>query len=77
MAEYQMPLLREVESRLKAKCDKLANAFIDDIGEYQYWLSPCTQALSTYMHLLHLLNGDVCLCNKPLNHAPLVNQPNV
>lgn len=31
MAEYQMPLLLEVESRLKAKCDKLANAFIDDI----------------------------------------------
>ncbi|KAL1814901.1 hypothetical protein ACET3Z_017475 [Daucus carota] len=31
MTEYQMPLLREIESRLKAKCDKLADAFIDDI----------------------------------------------
>lgn len=32
MAEYQMPLLREIESRLKVKCDKLADAFIDDIN---------------------------------------------
>lgn len=32
LAEYQMPLLREIESRLKAKCDKLADAFIDDIN---------------------------------------------
>lgn len=31
MTEYQMPLLREIETRLKAKCDKLADAFIDDI----------------------------------------------
>lgn len=32
MAEYQMSLLHEIEIRLKAKCDKLADAFIDDIG---------------------------------------------
>lgn len=31
VAEYQMPLLREIEIRLKAKCDKLADAFIDDL----------------------------------------------
>ncbi|KAM7492707.1 hypothetical protein LguiA_035628 [Lonicera macranthoides] len=31
MAEYQMSLLHEIEIRLKAKCDKLADAFIDDI----------------------------------------------
>lgn len=31
MAEYQMPLLCEIETRLKSKCDKLADAFIDDI----------------------------------------------
>ncbi|KAJ0481722.1 putative HAUS augmin-like complex subunit 4 [Helianthus annuus] len=30
VAEYQMPLLREIEFRLKSKCDKLADAFIDD-----------------------------------------------
>ncbi|KAK3025545.1 hypothetical protein RJ639_041023 [Escallonia herrerae] len=29
-AEYQMSLLYEIEGRLKAKCDKLADAFIDD-----------------------------------------------
>nr|GEV65915.1 ELMO domain-containing protein A-like isoform X2 [Tanacetum cinerariifolium] len=34
VAEYQMPLLREIEIRLKKKCDKLADAFIDsDLGE--------------------------------------------
>ncbi|CAL5405576.1 unnamed protein product [Camellia sinensis] len=32
MAEYQMPLFREIDGRLKAKCDNLADAFvIDDI----------------------------------------------
>ncbi|XP_028073685.1 AUGMIN subunit 4-like [Camellia sinensis] len=32
MAEYQMPLFREIDGRLKAKCDKLADAFVmDDI----------------------------------------------
>ncbi|XP_071730219.1 AUGMIN subunit 4 isoform X2 [Rutidosis leptorrhynchoides] len=30
VAEYQMPLIREIEHRLKSKCDKLADAFIDD-----------------------------------------------
>lgn len=33
MTEYQMPLLREIETRLKAKCEKLADSFINDIGE--------------------------------------------
>ena len=33
MTEYQMCLSREIEARLKAKCEKLANAFVmDDIG---------------------------------------------
>ncbi|KAL4580180.1 hypothetical protein LXL04_016362 [Taraxacum kok-saghyz] len=31
VGEYQMPLLREIEIRLKTKCDKLADAFIDDL----------------------------------------------
>ncbi|KAJ4725099.1 AUGMIN subunit 4 [Melia azedarach] len=31
MAEYQISVSREIEARLKAKCDKLADAFIDDI----------------------------------------------
>lgn len=30
-AEYQISVSREIEARLKAKCDKLADAFIDDI----------------------------------------------
>nr|GEU91884.1 hypothetical protein [Tanacetum cinerariifolium] len=34
VAEYQMPLLCEIETRLKKKCDKLADAFIDsDLGQ--------------------------------------------
>ncbi|KAK4794895.1 hypothetical protein SAY86_012889 [Trapa natans] len=31
MAEYQMSLSQEIEDRLKVKCDKLADAFADDI----------------------------------------------
>ncbi|KAL5735924.1 hypothetical protein ACOSP7_030382 [Xanthoceras sorbifolium] len=31
MAEYQNSVSREIEARLKAKCEKLADAFIDDI----------------------------------------------
>ncbi|XP_030518821.1 AUGMIN subunit 4 [Rhodamnia argentea] len=31
MTEYQMSLSHEIESRLKVKCDKLADAFADDI----------------------------------------------
>ncbi|CAN0915638.1 AUGMIN subunit 4 [Linum grandiflorum] len=31
MAEYQMSLSSEIETRLKDKCDKLADAFVDDI----------------------------------------------
>ncbi|GMN51594.1 hypothetical protein TIFTF001_020741 [Ficus carica] len=35
MTEYQLCLSREIEARLKAKCDKLADAFImDDIGVF-------------------------------------------
>uniref|UniRef100_A0A7C8ZWM4 AUGMIN subunit 4 n=1 Tax=Opuntia streptacantha TaxID=393608 RepID=A0A7C8ZWM4_OPUST len=32
MAEYQISLLREIEARLKVKCDKLADAFVLDDG---------------------------------------------
>lgn len=32
MAEYQNSVSSEIEARLKAKCEKLADAFIDDIG---------------------------------------------
>lgn len=34
IAEYQMSLSCEVEARLKAKCIKLADAFVDDIGRF-------------------------------------------
>lgn len=38
--EYQMSLSHEIEARLKAKCDKLADAFVmDDIGKFYLWLS--------------------------------------
>ena len=34
MAEYQVSLSREIEARLQAKCDKLADAVImDDTGK--------------------------------------------
>ena len=40
MTDYQMSLSREIESRLKAKCDKLADVFVmDDIGRsYVFFL---------------------------------------
>ncbi|TYH74894.1 hypothetical protein ES332_D05G435300v1 [Gossypium tomentosum] len=31
MADYQLTLSREIDARLKSKCDKLADAFVDDI----------------------------------------------
>ncbi|KAL9224313.1 hypothetical protein vseg_000360 [Gypsophila vaccaria] len=34
MAEYQMSLFREIEARLKVKCDKLADAFVDDVDSF-------------------------------------------
>jgi hypothetical protein len=40
MTEYRMSLLREVDSRLKTKCDKLSNAFVlDDNGECELHIS--------------------------------------
>lgn len=33
MTEYQMSLSHEIEDRLKVKCDRLAEAFADDIGK--------------------------------------------
>lgn len=30
-----MSLSHEIEARLKVKCDKLADAFADDIGSFQ------------------------------------------
>lgn len=33
MADYQMYLAREIEGRLKDKCDKLADAIVDDTGK--------------------------------------------
>lgn len=37
MTEYQLCLSREIEARLKAKCDKLADAVImDDTGTILY-----------------------------------------
>lgn len=34
MTNYQMSLSSEIEARMKAKCDKLADCIIDDIGRY-------------------------------------------
>ncbi|TYH74887.1 hypothetical protein ES332_D05G434700v1 [Gossypium tomentosum] len=31
MADYQLTLSREIDARLKSKCNKLADAFVDDI----------------------------------------------
>lgn len=36
MADYQLTLSREIDARLKSKCDKLADAFVDDIGTFIY-----------------------------------------
>lgn len=44
-----MPLLREIETRLKAKCDKLADAFIDDIGETDNWFFLVHSHLYSYI----------------------------
>lgn len=34
MTEYQISLSHEIEDRLKLKCDRLADAFVDDIGMF-------------------------------------------
>lgn len=40
MTEYRMSLSREVEFRLKLKCDKLSNAFVfDDNGKRELHIS--------------------------------------
>ena len=31
MVDYQLALSREIDARLKSKCDKVADAFVDDI----------------------------------------------
>lgn len=37
-----MSLSHEIEARLKAKCDKLADAFVmDDVGKFYLGLSLC------------------------------------
>ena len=36
MADYQLALSREIDARLKSKCDNLADAFVDDIGNFMY-----------------------------------------
>ena len=39
MTECQISLLREIEARLRVKCDKMADAFVlDDGGEYPSYL---------------------------------------
>lgn len=40
MADYQMYLSREIESRLKDKCDTLADAIVDDTGKIFVTSSP-------------------------------------
>lgn len=48
MAEYQMSLSHEIEARLKAKCDTLADAFVmDDVGRFYLSLSLCAYELKT------------------------------
>ncbi|XWS09798.1 hypothetical protein CRYUN_Cryun39dG0020100 [Craigia yunnanensis] len=40
MADYHLALSREIDACLKSKCDKLADAFVDDIGNFMYPLPP-------------------------------------
>lgn len=40
MTDYRMSLSREIEARLKVKCDKLSDAFeLDDSGNYLFLTS--------------------------------------
>ena len=55
-----MSLSREIEARLKDKCDKLGDAFImDDIGRFYFSLS-----LSVYkIKIAHECPHDVHICD--------------
>lgn len=46
MADYQMFLAREIEGRLKDKCDKLADAIVDDTGKIFFITSTLLSARS-------------------------------
>ncbi|KAK9697134.1 hypothetical protein RND81_08G017000 [Saponaria officinalis] len=43
MAEYQMSLFREIDARLKVKCDKLADAFVDDVDTFAGHQNPSSR----------------------------------
>ncbi|GJT74234.1 hypothetical protein Tco_1040959 [Tanacetum coccineum] len=62
VAEYQMPLLREIEICLKKKCDKLADAFIDsDLGEGTVVnASPCAEVVARSSTWLGRVLSCVC-----------------
>lgn len=55
MTDYQMSLSREIESRLKAKCDKLADVFVMDGigGSYAIYLlmHRCAPLITFSSHL--------------------------
>jgi hypothetical protein len=62
MGDYQMSLSREIEARLKDKCDKLGDAFImDDIGRFYFSLSlSLSLSLSVYeIKIAHVCPHDM------------------
>nr|GEU52096.1 neutral ceramidase [Tanacetum cinerariifolium] len=70
VAEYQMPLLCEIETHLKKKCDKLADAFIDsDLGMDFYHMCSYAFIINHSEHLYLLV--DVALEPEKLKRIPL------
>ena len=53
MADYQLALSREIDARLKSKCDELADAFVDDM------VISCILCLPLFCTCLVVY---VCLC---------------
>ncbi|KAJ0046892.1 hypothetical protein Pint_04120 [Pistacia integerrima] len=58
--EYQLSVCREIEARLKAKCDKLADAFIDDIDGRHECLTVCDKGSVTDLEAYACLMLKTC-----------------
>lgn len=61
MTEYQLCLSREIEVRLVAKCDKLADAFIMDDNGISLSLSPFIYTRHALLKLMMQYVHDICL----------------
>nr|GEX97297.1 neutral ceramidase 2-like [Tanacetum cinerariifolium] len=72
VVEYQMPLLREIEIRLKKKYDKLADAFIDsDLGDGTVVnASPCAEVVARSATWLGRVLSCVCAQSIEDNSRP-------